>query len=62
MWSITAAHMEVFLSKPRTWGKSHGTWNNGITVNESQHGCLGGRDEGGEDTGCKGGTTGAMGM
>jgi hypothetical protein len=39
---------EIFLSKQGRKGKSHGTWNGGITVNESWHKCLvgGGMKEG----------------
>jgi hypothetical protein len=39
---------EVFLSKQGRKGKSRGIWNDGMTVNESRHGCLvgGGMKEG----------------
>jgi hypothetical protein len=46
--------MEVFLSKQRWKGKSRGTWNDAIMVNESRHGYLGGwagKIEGRDDNG-----------
>jgi hypothetical protein len=43
--------MEVLLSKQGWEEKSHSTWIDGITVNESRYGCFGGGDEGREDIG-----------
>jgi hypothetical protein len=42
---------EIFLSNQGRKGESCGTWNDGIMVNGSRYGCLGRRDEGGDDTG-----------